>query len=207
MNMKSLGRTIDQILKVDPNLDASLTPIKNKAKKYPSRTTSYWKELLDVLNSDPMLAHPKRKEIRDILTYTRKAPETVYTFETVKQGERILGVIPEDVSDRIRRHDRKAIWLAKKQVEANMTRNVKTMAIVAREETLLEISARKMWLQVKDHFKLWENPTSYTIKRNESNLVLVGNPPQRQPRPMIMPMDPNMLRGLLGGMMGPDSEE
>lgn len=196
--MKSISRTIDRILKVDPALEPSLLPIKEKAKRYPSRTGGYWKELLGFLNSSPLQAHPKRKEIKDIVTAIRTPPKKVYTFDDVAPNDKVVGIIPGHLADMIRRQDVASIRLAKGQVEANMTRNTAMMAKLARDEAVIEIGMRKMWLGLKDHFGLWDKTATFTIKRGPAELVLIEIPPQPQQRSMIMPMPPEMLRGLFG---------
>ena len=133
---------------------------------------NYWKELLDLLNSDSAIkTHPRINEIKQIIVSRRAAPKPLYTFENVMPGDHVLGVIPENVSDMICRHDRKVIALSKKQVECNMTRNVAMAAKLAREELLMEISMKKIWLALKDWFKLWDKPLNYTIKRYNGSLV------------------------------------
>ena len=206
--MKSLGKTIDRILKIDPDLASDLGPIKAKWQRFPSKTQGYWKELLLLLNSESLQEHPRRDEIKGIVTETKKHPRQTYTFTEAAATDRVIGVIPEHISDVVRRYDRAAIKLAKSQVVANMTRDVGLLAELSRNETLLEIGMRKMWLMLKDHFKLWDKPMSFTIKKGGPVLVLVENPPNPQGMP-IMRLDPNTLRQFLG-MMGmglpPDME-
>lgn len=208
--MKSLGKTIDRILKVDPELAPDLGPLKAKWQRYPSRTQGYWKELLLLLNSGSLQEHPRRDEIKSIVTETKKHPRQTYTFTEAAPNDHVIGVIPEHIADVVRRYDRAAIKLAKAQVVANMTRDIGLLAELSRNETLLEIGMRKMWLMLKDHFKLWDKPMSFTIKKGGPVLVLVENPPNPQ-QGMIFPMrmDPNTLRQFLG-MMGmglpPDME-
>ena len=206
--MKNLGRTIDRILKVDPTLQDSLSPIKKNWKKYPSKTMEYWQELLGFLNSKPLLEHPRRHELRSIVVSKSKIPRQLYTFEDVTPNDRILGVIPERLADAIRRHDRKMVNMAKKQTEANMTRNVALMAAVSREETLLNLSANRIWLQLKDYFVLWEKTNQYSIRKHQGSLVLIEQPTPSQQCPIhggIMRIDPRKLFGMLG-IEGPPEE-
>jgi len=201
--MKSIGRTIDRILKVDPMLAEHLDQIKAKSQRYPSKATAYWRELLAFLNSDQLRQHPKRGEIAGIVSAPRKRANPVYTFDSVAPGENILGVVPEHMADYVRRHDVKTIKLAKMQVEANMTRNTALMARIAREETLLDISVKKMWLMLKDHFGLWDKTASFSIKKNGgATLVMVELPPQQGLRPRVLgPFGPDDLRRFF--MLGP----
>ena len=214
--MKDLGRTIDRLIKADPQLEGNLLPIKNKWKRYPARTTAYWQELLDFINSEPIKQHPKRDTFRTIITAKRTAPKQLYTFEEASKSDKAVGLIPEHMADMIRRHDRKAVELAKKQVVANMTRNYTLMAQISRQETLMEISTRKIWLALKDHFKLWDKPIPFTIKQCESSLLLIEQPQAKAMMGQghmitpngVVPMDPNMLRNFLR-MLGenpPDGE-
>jgi hypothetical protein len=142
--LKNLGKTIERIIKVDPALENKLNPIKTKWKKYPSRTMNYWKELIDLLNSSPLLSHPKREIIRDIVSSKRRAiRQHLNSFEPVLQSDKIVGIVPENVADIIRRHDRQTINVSKLHLEANMTRNVSLAAEVSRKETLLDLMSKK----------------------------------------------------------------
>jgi hypothetical protein len=201
--MKSLGRTIDRILRVDPNLEGILLRIKNKWEKRPSKTMDYWKELLDYLNSEPVKTHPRLNEIRSIVVTKKSVNHPLYTFEETNPGDKTLGLIPENVADCIRRHDLKTIRLAKLQVQANMTHNAALLAKLNREEVLMEINMRRIWLCLKDGFQLWGKPINYTIKSQKGSLILVEQQPvpQQQPgQPMILPMNPNNLRNFFRQM-------
>jgi len=195
--MKSLGRTIDQILKIEPMLEEALVPIKNRWKRYPSKTMTYWKELLDCLNSKDLLNHPKRTEIKNILTIKRKTSKKIFSFDATTTNDRVLGIIPENVSDRIKSIDRQTIDLAKKRIEASMTHDEETMAYVSRKDVMLEIGYKKIWVDLKDHFHLWDKNTNVTIKRHGDVLVLVELPSPSQLQllgPGVMRMDPDMLK-------------
>lgn len=205
--MKSIGRTIDRILKVDPTLSERLDQIKVKSKKYPSRTTTYWRELLEFLNSDILKKHPKRTEIAGIVAATKSNPKPLYTFDEVVPGDKVLGVVPEHMADFVRRHDIKTIRLAKMQVEANMTRNILLAAKIAREETLLDISVKRMWLQLKDHFDLWQKSSAYSIKNSTLGLVMVEAQQPSSYTKVVGPFGPgdiqNFLR-MMGGQPPPE---
>jgi len=198
--MKDLGRTIDKLLRVEPTLQPQLSSIKKNWKKNPSKTMEYWQELLTILNSEPLLGHPRRHELRSIVVNRPKqAHQQLYTFEETRANDRIVGVIPEHLADFIRRHDSRMVRMAKKQTEANMTRNVALMAQVSREETLLNISANRIWLALKDYFSLWEKPQHFSIRKRQGMLVLVEDPPT--PPSMqanVMRIDPRKLFGMLG---------
>jgi hypothetical protein len=199
--MKNLGRTIDRIIKIDPALEDKLSPIRNKWRKAPSKAMDYWKELIDFLNSDPLMKHPKRDQIKNIITYKRSAPKQLYTFDEVTPNDTIIGVVPENIADAIRRHDVKVIRLAKLQVEANMTRNASLMAKISRQDLLMEIETRKIWLAVKDHFNLWDKPTNFSLKKLKNSLVLTEisqQPPQGMVSfPGVHRVDPNSFRKFL----------
>lgn len=214
--MKSLPKTIDRILKLDPNLESSLVPIKNGVKRNPQKSLQYWKQLLSILNSQEMAGHPKRNEIKGILTFKRKTPGTIYTFETVAPDDTIIGVIPENMADRIRRYDRLTIKMAKIQTEASMTRNMPVLVDLQRKQCLIEIELKKLWVALKDHFDLWSQNCPYCIKNRGGVLVLtVKNPGQQQGgggnnggSPVGFIGDPRMLREIFRRMgLEPPEEE
>jgi len=198
--MKNLGRTIDRILKVDPSLEEKLTPIKNKWKKYPSKALNYWKELLTLLNAPPLMVHPRRSEIKELIvpkTPVKRAP--IYSFEDVTHTDKILGVIPENIADTIRRHDRQSIDLAKMSTEADITRNMALKIELNRREAQLDINSKKIWFTLKDLFKLWDK-ANLSIKRNKSLLVMVETVPGVAPTfigPGIVKMDEATLKQFL----------
>lgn len=198
--MKNLGKTIDRILKIDPDLEGKLVPIRNKWERYPAKTKNYWKELLDFLNSDPLNYHPRREEIRNILISKRKEKKQTYSFQAVTSSDEVLGAIPENVSDLIKRHDRQSIEVAKLRVEATMTYNQELLSEVVRKEVLLDINTKKIWVSLKDYFKLWNKTNSYNIKSKDGLLVLVEQQQQNAPSfigPGIVKMDANTLKQFL----------
>jgi hypothetical protein len=200
--LKNLGKTIEKIIKVDPALEERLTPIKNKWKRYPSKTMNYWKELIDFLNSNPLLEHPKRGEIRNIVAPKKKPiRQHLNSFEPALPSDRIIGIVPENIADIIRRHDRQTIDISKMHLEANMTRNVGMAAEVSRKETLLDITSKKIWLALKDHYQLWTKPSVFNIKIHNNVLVVVE---QTQPSippafvgPGLVKMDPTTMKQFL----------
>jgi hypothetical protein len=205
--MKSLGRTIDRILKVVPNMDTQLLPIKSKWERYPSRTMKYWQELGTVLNT--IKNHPRWSEIRNIVLPKKKTVRVISSFEPPVPNERVLGIIPEYISDKIRRHDRASIVFAKKRVEVSMTKDTALLAQLFRKECIMEIQMKKIWCELKDHFKLWDKPVSYGIRKQDPFLVLViipDHPPiQMMPgsngQAGMMRMDENTFRKFMG-MLG-----
>ena len=230
--MKDLDKTIDRILKVDPTLEEKLVPIKNKLKKFPGRRLSYWKELLALLNSDPLIVNnPKRSEISKIFTVKKRmSHQQLNSFKPVTPADRVIGVIPENFSDEIKRHDREYIAIAKLNVEAVLTNSNELKAEVLRRGNLLEIHNKKIWLKLRDYFKLWDKPANCTIKKQENGLLaMVDAQPslysgmagiQGRPQlpddqsgsggpPSIFRVDPNSLRQLfqaLGFEPPPDEE-
>ena len=206
--MKNLGITIDRILKIDPKLHDLLLPIKNKWEKYPSRAMKYWKDLGNTLNS--IRNHPNWLEIRNIVISKNRPNKKLESFDEASNNEKVIGVIPENLSDIIRKNDRIAIKIAKDRIEASMTKNVETMAILSRKESKSEISMKKIWFNLKDHFKLWDKPCSYGIRKKGPFLVLVSIPNpvntlNQTPNGGIMRMDQDMFKKFLG-MMGMDPE-
>jgi hypothetical protein len=204
--VKNLGKTIDRIIKVDPALEEKLIPIKNKWKRSPSKTMAYWKELLDYLNSNPLLSHPHRSEIRNIVnTKTHAKRKYLYTFEPTNTTDKVIVVIPENLADIIRRNDRQTLEASKQNMEASLTRNAELAAIVARKETILELNSKKIWLALRDHFQLWSNPQNVSIKAHGNMLVVVEQSPVSPSfvGPGLVKMDPHTLRQFiqfLGGM-------
>jgi len=186
--MKNLGKTIEKILRIEPELESDLSNIKSKWKRYPKRSMLYWKQLFQVLNSDGMLQHPKRNEIKNILIPQRRDVKHAYSFEEAGPNESIIGLIPENISDKIKQHDRLSIKLGKRGVEASMTRNKDMMVDLQRHHARMEINLKKIWFDIKDHFHLWDKGGHYTIKKRGSFLVLSL---KQQPRPQYqMPSPP-----------------
>ena len=173
--MKNLGRVIDQLIKIEPSLEEKLSQIKNKWKRFPTKAMVYWKELIEYLNSDPsLLAHPKRLEMKDVIVPKRHLQRKVLSsFDKMTSSDTIVGIIPENISDNIRRQDRQAIEYAKLHLEANMTKNAELQADINRKELLLEIATKKVWVALKDHFDLWIKPISHTIKRRDDGLLVL----------------------------------
>jgi len=207
--MKNLGQTIDRLIKVDPTLEERLTALKNKWKRWPTKTLTYWQELVDFLNSASLLDHPAREKMREIVVAKRKPPrQQLSSFDLATPNDKVVGVIPENIADTIRRNDRQAIAVAKLHVEANMTRNIELGAEVARKELIIELNTKKIWLTLKDQFQLWVKPQAYSIKKKDNMLVLVEqNIPAHQIVPAgqtqflgpgIVKMDQNTLRQFLG---------
>jgi hypothetical protein len=214
IDMKDLGKTIDRLLKVDPALEEKLLPIKNKWKKYPGRSMNYWKELITFLNTDPsMLKHPKRPEISSIFA-VKKRPvrQQLNSFEMVIPNDRIIGVIPENLSDEIKRHDREYIDVAKLQVEAVLTKSDALKAEVHRRGSILEIHNKKIWVKLKDHFRMWDQTVNVSIKKQENGLLAMvetplphqgfGGPGPQLPGPTgglpnVFRIDPNTFRQFL----------
>ena len=193
--MKNLGRTIDRLLKIDSDLGKDLKPIKNKWKRYPNKTEDYWKELLDFLNTDTLMQHPKRTEMRNVL-YKRKRVSSTYSFERLTSQDSVIGVIPGNLADRIRRRDLQSIRLAKQHLEANMTHNISLMAQVMRKEQILEIGTKKLWVDLRDHFQLWKRPGNYNIKLSEYGVLYLVEPMSSTQfiGPGMIRMDPKILK-------------
>lgn len=194
--MKNLGKTIDKLIQIDQNLEKKLKSIKSKWERYPKKTMDYWKELLDYLNSDSLMEHPKRTEMKDIISTKKKEIPIIYSFEKTAPNDKIIGTIPENMADIIRRQDRESVKVAKLHVEANMTHNFGLMAKVIRKEQILEVKTKKLWISLRDHFQLWTKPGSYNIKVSDENLLFLVeqvSPPQFV-GPGIMKIDPELLK-------------
>ena len=144
----------------------------------------------------------------------------------VTPADRVIGVIPENFSDEIKRHDREYIAIAKLNVEAVLTDSTELKAEVLRRGTLLEIHNKKIWLKLRDYFQLWDKPANNcTIKKQENGLLaMVDTPPPSfsgmmsggRPQmpdgnglPNIFRVDPNNLRQFFQalGLEPPSDEE
>ena len=171
----NLRRTIDQILKIDPQLSKQLSPIKDKYLQRPKRAKVYWEELLTVLNSKPLLDHPHREEMRQLFVAKhQKKTHPLYTFQETDQADTIIGIVPENIADRLRHYDRKTILMAKSHTEAEMTEDKNKLVQLNRENALREIELKKIWVILKDYFKFWDKDLgSTTIKKHGPHLVLV----------------------------------
>lgn len=198
--MKSLGKTIDRLITIEPNLKDSLLPIKAKWERYPKRTENYWKQLLTVLNSNPYMDHPRRTEFRNIINPPRKEVKQLYTFSPLTKEDSIISVLPDNIADKVRKIDRQIINLTKKRVVAELTHNTELLILVFRMETVHKIESEKVWLLVKDYFNLWSSPDTFTIKVKDGLLFLVKESSEALPQfmgPGIVKMDQNTLQNFL----------
>jgi hypothetical protein len=111
-------------------------------------------------------------------------------------------------------------------VEAVLTDSTELKAEVLRRGTLLEIHNKKIWLKLRDYFKLWDKPANNcTIKKQENGLLamvdtqppvhsgmgILGRSqlPDNQGPPNTFKVDPNSLRQFfqaLGFEPPPDEE-
>jgi hypothetical protein len=213
--VKNLGRTIDQLIKIEPSLEEKLSHIKNKWKRSPAKTMAYWKELIEYLNSEPLVKnHPRWTEMRDVVVPKKRAQKKVLSsFDILLPTDTVVGIIPENISDKIRRQDIKAIKFAKMRLEAGMTKDVDLLANVNRRELILEIETKKVWVALKDHFVLWSKPISHIIKRQEDGLFVLVELPPAQPSHFVggnmVKMDPNTMRNFFKflGLNPPESED
>jgi hypothetical protein len=205
--MKNLGKTIDQILKIEPNLEAQLIPIKIKWKKYPGRVMVYWGDLIKILNAEIGPEHSKRLEIQRVLTLKRKIAKKTYTFEPPTENETVVGVIPEPIECRIKKYDRIQIDIAKAGLEAKLTHNNEMIISLIRRADLVDLQQKKLWTELKDHFQLWatEGPVSFFIRqRKDGCLILTAirlmqpcshTPQQGQENDsFLMRLDPEVLK-------------
>jgi len=210
--MKNLGTTIDRIIKVDPALGEQLSPIKNKWRKYPSKVMAYWKELLDILNSNPLLNHPNRDQFRNIIqTKIRPKRKYLYTFEPINPADHVIGLLPENMADMAKKIDFQTLETAKLNMEANFTRNEQLAAEVARKEAVLDIKSKHLWVTLRDYFQLWSNMQNISIKFKNNVLVLVM---QHQPSipltvvgPGLVKMDSQTLKQFLQFLGGSDPSQ
>jgi hypothetical protein len=159
---------------------------------------SYWKDLLNVLNSDDLMTHPKRSEIKNILMPAKRVERKVNSFDDITPNDKVLGVLPENIADRIRRHDRIFIEISKQHTEAVLTKNIKLITSLSRRNAKQEIQLKKIWFDIKEHFGLWDCECQYSIKKKDNILVLAITQEQHGPIP-----GPGSQGGVI--MMNPDN--
>jgi len=173
--MKNLAKTIDKILKVEPDLSGDLMPIRRKFNRWPQKAMDYWKELLGILNSSQILSEDQKNKIRSILVNPTKRKKLRYTFQQVGPGDKIIGAVPEHIADKLKSHDRRRIDVAKRTVEAEATHDSETYAQLMRRSAHLDIEQAKIWIDVKDHFNLWAiQEGNLHIKKNGEVLVVTS---------------------------------
>ena len=195
--MKDLGKTIDKLILIDKDLEKALKPIKNKWKRYPKRTENYWAELLKFLNSSDLMEHPKRDRMSKVINNVKKRKRPNYSFEIISKNDRIVGPVTGHLADKVRRLDLQSVRIAKERLEANMTHNLTMQIETIRKDQILEVETKKVWIALRDHFKLWAKPGNYNLKISpEDNMVYLVEqftPPQVT-GPGMVKMDPVMLR-------------
>jgi hypothetical protein len=211
--VKNLGKTIDSLIRIDPDFEEKLKPIKNKWRRWPYKTMEYWAELLEILNTNTMVNHPQREEIRDAINTKTKRKHKLYSFDTILPGDKIIGNIPDNIADKIRRQDHRSIDIAKLRVEADLTRNLDLMADLVRRDFLLEIETKKVWVILRDHFKLWKRAGSYNIRSKDGVLFLVMpqvNQQAKYVKPGVLNVNPELLKRFfryMGLDLPPDLQE
>jgi hypothetical protein len=96
--------------------------------------------------------------------------------------------------------------IAKAGLEARLTHNNEMMTTLTRRAEIVDIQQKKLWSELKDHFKLWatEGPISFLIRqRKDGCLVLtavrsVQQYPQAQrgqeTDSFLMRLDPEVLK-------------
>lgn len=194
--MKNIGRTIDTLIRIDPDFGRKLKIIKSKWKRWPQKTSDYWAELLEYLNTSNLRNHPKREMIRRALNPKKSKKQVLYSFEDVGRNDVIVGPVPEDWADKIRKQDRRYIEIAKLRLEAEMTHNTALMIDLVRKDNILEIETKKMWVDLRDHFDLWAKAGSYNIRNKEGTLFMVAsqlNHPQIL-KPGLIKVTPEIMR-------------
>ena len=204
--MYSIGITIERILKVVPALEPKLTMIKSKWERYPKRTTTYWKELANTLNSD-VVNKSEQEKIKNILMSKPPHVKPLYTFEEATSNDKIIGVLPENFADRIKHHDLLSVRMAMLQTKASLTRDRDLIVQLTKKSARIEISMKKLWVGLKDHFNLWDKDIRVVIKKQGSLLVLVDSQAPHAPTAtgdnFMIRTDPETLKGFFR-MLGLD---
>jgi len=210
--MKNLGKAIDSLIQIDPGFEEKLKPIKNKWRRWPDKTTKYWAELLEFLNTDSLISHPQRDKIKNAVNTNRKRKRVLYSFDTLLPNDQIIGNIPGNIADKIRKQDRRSIDIAKLRVEADLTRDLDLMSELVRRDHVLDIETKKIWLYLRDYFNLWKKPGSYNI-RNKNGVLFLVVQKQSQPahyvKPGVIKVDPVLLKKFfryMGLELPPDLE-
>lgn len=201
--MKNFGKTIDQLILVDKDFEKVLKPLKNKWKRYPKRTENYWTELLNFLNSDNLMTHPKRERMSKILNNTVTRKRLNYSFETISMNDKIIGTIIGHLADKTRRLDLRSIAIAKERVEANMTYNRAMQIKTLRKEQILDIETKELWVNLRDRFNLWAKPGNYNIKISSENNIIYLVEQLVTPQFMnsgVIKMTPELLKKFLDYM-------
>jgi len=210
--MLNLSKTVDRILKIEPSLEAQLLPIKNKWERT-HRNQVYWKQLIKILNTEINLQHPKRSEIQNVFIIQKKPVKKQYTFEAPGPGETVVGPIPENIEGRIRRNDKMHVKYAKLAIEADLTHNNELKILILKKREKLELEQRKVWLDLKNHFNLWQiDGPNFYIRYRDPLLILTAskyNGPGIEGRIQILPLDGDSLKKLLRqlNMLPPENDE
>jgi hypothetical protein len=185
--MRNLPQTINQILKIEPALEAHLVPIKLKWEKS-QKNELYWKKLIKILNSKITPEHPKRNLIQGVFNSSQKIIKKSYTFEPPSSMEIVIGVIPENLEGKLRKLDRQQIECAKETIEAKMTHSHAMITKVLKKSEQLDIEQKQFWLKIKSHFNLWDRvSTPFFIRIQDNNLLVLtalkgpGNNPDPVP--------------------------
>jgi hypothetical protein len=172
--MKSLSKVIDQIIGVEPSLEGALKPIKKMIRKRSPMQKHLWESLLTTLNTRIDKGHPSRAAIIKILMPRRtRKTKRLDTYLSVQPDEQVIGTIPEFLETRLLSLSYQQISIAKQRLEAVMTNNASKLIALKCKTELWEIRCRKIWFDLKNHFKLWNNTTHFDIRHNETLLVLV----------------------------------
>jgi hypothetical protein len=177
MVLKNLSKTVDKILAIEPTLSDKLLPIKEKWEK--SARKVYWKQLLTILNTEVPAQHPHRLEIKKLFLSKKSYKKHFYTFDPIGSNENIIGTIPENLECKFKKYDLIGINLAKKAMEAKMTKNKELMITINKAGENLDIKQRKLWIELKNYFNLWGISSTYLIRSKDSALVLTSIPADR----------------------------
>ena len=209
--MKNLGHTIDRLKTVLPKHRPVLQSIKTKWKKYPKREELYWGELLKVLNEDEIRNSGGWEKVKRIINPPVNTRKIKYSIPPMHSSDKVLGVLPEDLSDKIKRYDRSLIALEKKKVEAAITRDSEDLTKIRRSAYIHEIRIKKLWIDIKDKLNLWhiDNGTNISLRDKDGLLVVIHesrqniHPFQGMGRPgsgKMISMDEDSLRNLFNSM-------
>lgn len=199
---KDLSKVIDKLIQIKPDLKDELEPIKKKYSRQKKTILNYWNKLFVILNNHSFDKNTKNKIMKTVLP-KRSVRRNENTFDSPHANEKIVGPIPENIADNIRRQDKLLVRLQKLSLEAQMTNNRNLLMDLEKKQARLEIKQKKVWLDLREYFNLWKRNTQYfSIRKKGPILVLTKQqkrPNQRQmgikaPQSGVIQVSPEMLK-------------
>jgi hypothetical protein len=221
---KDLAKLIEKLIHIDPSLENDLEPIRKKYLKQSKIVMDCWNKLISILNEQSYDKNTRSKMMK--LIVPRPSVQKKSGFEPPHPNERILGTIPQNIADTIRKQDRAILSIQKSNLEAQITNNHSLFVEIGKKQARLDIQQKKVWLDLKNHFNLWDNNSQYFSIREKGPMLVLTEPKRvmsAPPKNMMMPqpgqntgiiqIDPEVLRQIFRMMniqpppgMFPDEE-